>query len=290
MELISATTAAGLTIATLSRYSQQHLNAAQVHLVVGRITMNSDEQSTPVLQHTTTGCNTFQLFQKFPQELQDEVWKFFIELNPRRVSLRGTICEELPSPTPVFMQINQHTRNNAFTLFGYVKMKPPVRFPDAYRKTFLFHPEVDLLYYDLFWSMGQENFVVALKECNALYRIRALAINVECLATYGLLTFDFQPFKNLELLLIRATNKHVDENYQKERVRFELCPPPWHRIFRDPRPSFWNGPLLKAPEYLAALETLMARGPQRVALMIKYVANVEMERFPFGWVPFTDSG
>ena len=75
MEPISATMAARLTIATLSHYPQQHLNAAQVHLVVGRITVNSGEQSTSILQHTTTECNTFHLFQKLPQELQDEVWK-----------------------------------------------------------------------------------------------------------------------------------------------------------------------------------------------------------------------
>ncbi|KUJ09590.1 uncharacterized protein LY89DRAFT_740676 [Mollisia scopiformis] len=82
--------------------------------------------------------STFTSFINLPVEIRNQIWREYIEDNPRVIRLART-----SNPPAIFCQINQKFRAER-ELYGYVDLKRQTQ--DGKELTTIFHPEVDLLY------------------------------------------------------------------------------------------------------------------------------------------------
>jgi hypothetical protein len=81
----------------------------------------------------------FTLFHKLPPEMQDEIWKYCVLLQPRIVELQSYLLPRSveKNQAVVLSQVNQKTRQQTYTLHGYVQLKHR-----KFNKTVVFNPKV----------------------------------------------------------------------------------------------------------------------------------------------------
>jgi hypothetical protein len=67
----------------------------------------------------------FTIFPKLPLEMRDEIWKYCVLLQPRIVELKSFLLPKKAEKNQAVIlgQVNQHTRRQVYTLYGYVQLK-----------------------------------------------------------------------------------------------------------------------------------------------------------------------
>ena len=81
----------------------------------------------------------FTIFPKLPLEMRDEIWKYCVLLQPRIVELKSFLLPKKAEKNQAVIlgQVNQHTRRQVYTLYGYVQLKNR-----KLNKTVVFNPKV----------------------------------------------------------------------------------------------------------------------------------------------------
>jgi len=83
--------------------------------------------------------SAFTIFTKLPPEMQEEIWKYCVLLQPRIVELKSFLLPKKAEKNQAVIlgQVNQHTRRQVYTLYGYVQLKHR-----NLNKTVVFNPKV----------------------------------------------------------------------------------------------------------------------------------------------------
>jgi hypothetical protein len=81
----------------------------------------------------------FTVFPKLPPEMQDEIWKYCVLLQPRIVEVKSFLLPKKAEKNQAVIlgQVNQYTRRQVYTLYGYVQLKHR-----KLNKTVVFNPKV----------------------------------------------------------------------------------------------------------------------------------------------------
>ncbi|CZR66609.1 uncharacterized protein PAC_16510 [Phialocephala subalpina] len=210
-----------LALTLLSRYTQRHLDLMRPGVSVSATrspsgiqidaSQTASDGSTPALPTITlvaqsaqsstnqgTDVETspeFKFFLKLPTEMQDAIWKLWIESNPRIVHFGSK-----HNPPVAFRQISGQLRNE-YQLHGYVEAKASW-FDDDFAT--IFHTDVDILYFPPYAMVKpccsyEYRITQALRHSNAFEKLRCVALPSTELTKIG---YILRKLTNLELMIV----------------------------------------------------------------------------------------
>ncbi|KAF8853597.1 hypothetical protein BDZ45DRAFT_694137 [Acephala macrosclerotiorum] len=194
---------------TSSEFTSLLRNYVKWHLVLNPMTKLANPQ-TLTKSHFRTDLSEpqrmFTKFKKLPTEIKDEIWRLFIETQPRVVQFATS-----NNPPILFRQINQELRTQ-YNLYGYLDFEHS---QSGVTSTAIMHPDIDILEVPNRPGTSIEfnaNLWSSLSSCDGLTKLRCVTFD---LSHYKVAPPVLAKCESLELVIGTVWFCNPDCGYQK---------------------------------------------------------------------------